>query len=172
MRLLWSILLISIIAQASITDFKTIQSATDAYRAGDFNKSKKLFSKLDRDGASLYYNKANSDYKSGDIDSAIKEYKRSKGDGIDEHNRLHNLGNAYFKKKNYDYAIKAYEKSLKLAEDKDTRYNLELLKKMKKKQKQKKKRKLKNSNNKSEAGTGGTEKKHFFVFIMGICYRD
>ena len=47
MRLIWSILMMSIIAQSSITDFKTIQSATDAYRAGDFNKSKKLFSKLD-----------------------------------------------------------------------------------------------------------------------------
>jgi len=51
-----------------------------------------------------------------------------------EFEKYANMGNTLAHLKKIDEAIKAYEKALKIKEDKDVRFNLELLKKLKKNQ--------------------------------------
>ena len=126
-------ILFATVLSAGIGDFKLINAAQKAYVAKDYNKTSKLYKELNRDAASVHYDTAEAYYKRAKYKEALKEYKRAKGKGVDEHNRLHNIGNVYFKQKKFDDAIKAYEASLKIRKDKDTKYNLDLAKKQKKK---------------------------------------
>jgi Ca-activated chloride channel family protein len=114
---------------SSILDFNTIKEATQAYETKDYNKASNKFEKLDsneyRD-----YNLANSFYKTNDFDKAINLYENIKSSNNDlEFKRLHNLGNSYAKKNDFQNAITNYENALKLKNDKETKENLELLKK-------------------------------------------
>ena len=122
--------------QADLFDFQTIDKANQAYQRGEFRESAKLFGSLKKDDPSVVYDRANALYKAGYYDDALKEYAKIKG--FNEAERLHNIGNCYFKKRDFTRAIKSYERALKMREDADTRYNLELAKK-KKREKDKKK---------------------------------
>ncbi|MGC9350959.1 MAG: tetratricopeptide repeat protein, partial [Sulfurovum sp.] len=116
-------------AVAGLTDFKTIDEAKSAYEAKEYTKSEALFDSLDKRLPQTQYDIGNAQYKSKNYDAAIKSYERAKG--IDEGIKQHNIGNSYFQKKAWDKAIEAYEKALKVREDMDTRFNLDLAKKMK-----------------------------------------
>lgn len=114
----------------SIMDFKTIENANQAYENQEYQKASSNFQKIDsneyRD-----YNLANSFYKSNEFEKAIDLYKNIKTSSNDlEFKRLHNLGNAYAKNKNFNEAINSYEKALELKNDKTTKENLELVKKL------------------------------------------
>ena len=130
---------------AGITDFKTIKEAETAYEAKAYTKSAALLNSLEGKSAELEYDIGNANYKSKNYDAAIKSYQKAKG--VDKATRLHNVGNSYFQKKDLEKAIKSYEEALKIREDKDTRFNLELAKKKKrvsrKKRKIKKRKKIK-----------------------------
>ena len=128
-------------ARAGLTDFKTIKMAQDAYKAKDYNRTIHALSHLKTPSPERHFDLGDAYYKAGKLDQALRAYKRAKGGSVDEEKRLHNIGNVYFKKKQYDHAITAYESALKIHDDPDTRFNLELAKKMKKKQEQKKKKK-------------------------------
>ena len=67
---------------------------------------------------------------------AIEKYESIKEPTL-EAKKLHNIGNAYAQMKKMDEAIKSYQEALKIADDADTKYNLELLKKKKEEQKKK-----------------------------------
>jgi len=126
---------------AGITDFKTIKEAETAYEAKAYTKSAALLNSLEGKSAEREYDLGNAYYKSKNYDAAIKSYQQAKG--VDKATRLHNVGNSYFQKKYLEKAIKSYEEALKIREDKDTRFNLELAKKMKKKEEEKNQKKNK-----------------------------
>ena len=135
---------------AGLTDFKTIQTAQDAYKAKDYNRTIQALTRLRTPSPERNFNLGDAYYKAGRLDEALRTWKRAKGGDVDEEKRLHNIGNVYFKKKQYDHAITAYETALKVHDDPDTRFNLELAKKMKKKQEQKKKQKQKKKQQKKQ----------------------
>jgi len=115
---------------AGLTDFKTIDAAKEAYEAKEYTKSAALLNSIEQKSSQKEYDMGNAYYKSKNYDEAIKSYR--KAEGVDRATRLHNIGNSYFQKKDLDSAIKSYEEALKIKEDKETRFNLELAKKMKK----------------------------------------
>jgi Ca-activated chloride channel family protein len=109
---------------AGLTDFKTIKEAKEAYESKEYTKSAALLNDLDAQSPQKEYDIGNAYYKSKNYDAAIEAYEKAKG--VDKATRLHNIGNSHFQKKELDKAIKSYEEALKLKEDKDTRFNLEL----------------------------------------------
>lgn len=134
----------------SIMDFKTINEANEAYKNQEYQEASSNFQKLDsneyRD-----YNLANSLYKSNEFGKAIDLYKNIQTSSNDlEFKRLHNLGNAYAKNKNFDEAINSYEKALKLKNDKTTKENLELVKKLLEDKKENNQNQEKNKSEKKE----------------------
>ena len=139
-------------------DFMKSSRVAKSYSRGDYNRTKDALLALYKDRPKYNYNLANIYYKLGRYSEAIRYYKRSFGEGVDEHNRLHNLGNSYFLSKEYKRAITAYTYALKFRDDADTQHNLELaqeaLKKPKQQKEQEKKKKKekskKNSPNKSD----------------------
>ncbi len=123
---------------ASMLDFSYLKKAKEAYEKGDFDKAITSYQKIKKPNDEVRFNLADSYYKKGKYQKAAELYKSIEDKKL-QFQKLHNLGNCYANLKKIDEGIKAYEKALKIKEDKDTRYNLELLKKMKKKQKQQKK---------------------------------
>lgn len=142
-------------ANASLFDFMSEAAIKSSYSSGDYNKTLKLLQTLD-DTATVHYDLGNILYKLGRYSEAVREYKRAFGDGVDEHNRVHNLGNCYLRLGEYDSAIAAFTVALKLKDDADTRYNLAVAKREKSKPK-KPKRKKKKSHQKHKSGN--TDKK-------------
>ena len=132
-----SILLLSLIFisnsnlnASSIFDFNTIKEANNAYEKEEYEKASNEFEKLDSNEA-RDYNLANSYYKDNKFKEAIELYKNIQSSNKDlEFKKLHNLGNSYAKNKDFQNAIKSYEEALKLKNDKNTKENLELAKKL------------------------------------------
>ncbi len=151
MKKLLLIFIISISAFASILDFKYINAAKEAYQNGDYKKAIENYLKVEDKNDKILFNLADSYYKAKEYEKAFRLYSQIKNKDL-EFKKLHNMGNTLAHLGKIDEAIKAYEKALKIKEDKDTRFNLELLKKMKKNQKKKQKKKnnnqKKNKNNK------------------------
>jgi len=158
------ILILFITTQAyssSIFDWYYIKKANEFYQAKDYNKSYKFYSKIDNDQAK--FDAANSLYKSGQYKKALELYKQIK----DKHLKakvLYNEGNCLVKLLKIDEAIKKYEEVLKISpNDKDAKYNLELLKKQKKKTKPSYKKNLNQpqlkNNNKNKNNNNSTTNK-------------
>ena len=131
---------------SSIFDFNTIKEANNAYEKKEFETASNEFKKLDsnefRD-----YNLANSYYKDNKFKEAIELYKNIETSNDDlEFKKFHNLANSYAKSKDYQNAIKSYEEALKLKNDKDTKENLELVKKLLEEQDNKQDNKNKDEN--------------------------
>ncbi len=134
------------IANAGIFDVFKIKDAQEAYKKSDYNTTIQDYSKIKNPSDEVRYNLGEAYYKDKKYKQALSEFKAIKSKKL-EFKKLHNMGNTLAHLKKIDDAIKAYEQALKIKEDKDTRYNLELLKKMKKKQQQKKKQNKKNKKN-------------------------
>ena len=148
---------------ANVLDFMKLDEAKKAYESGSYEKSQKIYERYKNrsENAEVNYNIANTLYKQGRYKEAIKNYKKAVFD--DKHKRAKkyaNLGNAYVKsheKEGLQKAIKAYEESLKIHEDKETRENLEAVKKALKEQKQKQ-QKQKQKKDKDQKKNGDKEK--------------
>ncbi|BCD59742.1 MULTISPECIES: VWA domain-containing protein [unclassified Nitratiruptor] len=130
---------------AGLTDFKLIKQAKEAYERGAYEIAAQKFKEVAtvKGSAQSYYDAANALYKAKKYKEALQYYAKVQTDDKElEFRKLHNMGNSYFQLKNYKKAIEMYEKALKLKNDPDTRFNLELAKKMlkhkKKNQNQKK----------------------------------
>ncbi len=145
MRKFLLIFIISISAFASILDFKYINAAKEAYQNGDYKKAIENYLKVEDKNDKILFNLADSYYKAKEYEKAFRLYREIKDKNL-EFKKLHNMGNTLAHLGKIDEAIRAYEKALKIKEDKDTRFNLELLKKMKKNQK----KKQNNKNNKQK----------------------
>ena len=141
---------------AGMLDFVELEQAKKAYEKGEYKKSQEIYAKYAQgaDNAESMYNAANSLYKQKKYDEAIKLYNQAHfSDDKKRANNYANLGNAHAKKadkKSLEEAVKAYENSLKIQEDKQTRENLEAVKKALEKQKQKQKNKQDKKNDKDK----------------------
>ncbi len=130
-------------SKAGILDWYYINEANKAYKEGDYNKSAKLFKELHQN-----YNYANSLYKLKKYQEALKVYKNLK----QTEKVIYNEANCLAKMKKIDEAIKKYKEALKLnPKDKDAKYNLELLEKLKQKNKQKNKQHKKSNKNQKQS---------------------
>ena len=148
---------------ANVLDFMKLDEAKKAYESGSYEKSQKIYERYKNrsENAEVNYNIANTLYKQGRYKEAIKNYKKAVFDDKNMRAKKYaNLGNAYVKsheKEGLQKAIKAYEESLKIHEDKETRENLEAVKKALKEQKQKQ-QKQKQKKDKDQKKNGDKEK--------------
>jgi len=136
---------------ASIFEFQTLDEAKRAYKSGNYEKSAKLYLEVAKNGKDeVKFNAADALYKAGKYQEALTLFKSISSKDL-QFKKLHNMGNCYAKLKKFDDAIKMYEEALKIREDKDTRFNLDLLKKLKKKKNQKSKQNSKDKNSKQDS---------------------
>jgi len=151
--------------EAGVLDFIDLKKAKEAYSKENYGESAKLYESYAKSSKSAYgyYNAANAYYKQKKYKEAIESYKKAKfpEDSKDaKAKNLSNMGNAYVKEganSALEKAVESYEKSLKIKEDKDTRENLQEVKKLLKKQKQKPKDK--NSDEKKDKDKKDKNKK-------------
>ncbi len=149
MKYLITILFTISFLNAGITDVFKIKKAQEAFSKGDYNASIEAYSKVKDKDAKLHYNLGEAYYRAGRYKEALREFKAVNDKAL-EFKKLHNIGNTLAKLGKIDDAVKAYEKALKIKEDKDTRYNLELLKKLKNRQKNKQNKKNQKKNQKKQ----------------------
>jgi len=150
--LLFGVLLSYQNAEAGILDFLDLKEAKQAYEAKDYNKSAEIYNKYGKgsNSARSHYNSANALYKQEKYDAAIESYKKTNfSDDELKAKNLANMGNAYVKQstpESLNKAVETYENSLKIKEDKETRENLEAVKKAIEQQKQEQKNQDKQDN--------------------------
>lgn len=114
--------------EASILDFKTLEDAKKDYKNGNYSKSSDKYKDFINKPEGKY-NFANSLYKDGKYESALKAYSDISTSNDDlRFKKLHNMGNSYVKLNDLENAIKMYEKALSIKEDKETKENLEKVK--------------------------------------------
>ena len=143
---------------AGVLDFVTLKEAKEAYEKGEYKKAASLYEKIAEEGSDeARFNAADALYKAGDYKGALKMFESVTSAGM-KFEKLHNMGNCYAKLGEIDKGIKAYEEALKIKEDKDTRFNLELLKKLKQKQKQQEKKSQKQKQNREKNGKNRNSK--------------
>jgi Ca-activated chloride channel family protein len=145
--------LFSILNGDIIDDYNTYK-AQDSYVKKDLAKSIEYYKKIDNKTDEIKYNLANDLYKQKKYDEAISWYSEIASKDL-LFKKYHNLGNAYAMLNKIDTAIKNYEEALKIKNDKDTKFNLDLLKKKEqekkdKKNKDKQKNKDKNKDKKKQ----------------------
>jgi Ca-activated chloride channel family protein len=122
-------------ASASIFDLYHLEKAYQSYHAEDFNRSKEILSSIDVASLQSQVALANSSYKLGEYEKAIKLYKGIRSTSPQIKQQLYyNIANAYAKYEDYDNAKQYYIKALQLGEDEDARYNLNLIMFLKKQQ--------------------------------------
>ena len=132
-----------------LLDFQVLDKAKTSYDEEKYDESAKLYSTLETKDDAVHYNLGNAYYKEKAYDKAIAEFKQVNTPEL-KAKALHNLGNAYAQSKKVDEAIASYEEALKLNEDEDTKFNLELLKKQKQEQEKKKDQNKKDDQNKDD----------------------
>jgi Ca-activated chloride channel family protein len=156
MRYLLISILVSTLSFAGMFDFMTLKSARQAYERGQYDKAARLYEEVAKEGSDeAKFDAADAYYKMGKYEKALELYRDVKSKNL-QFEKLHNMGNCYAKLGKIDEGIKAYEAALKIKEDEDTRFNLELLRKLKKEQKREKEKKTQQKNEKrnNENGNG------------------
>ena len=129
---------------AGLLDFDYLQKAKDAYNSGDFKTASQNYDRVDNDNAK--YNEANALYKQKKYQETLDLYSSITNKNL-EFEKLYNMGNAQAKLGKTDFAIKSYEDALKIKDDSDAKFNLELLKKQQKQNKKDNKKQDKNKQN-------------------------
>ena len=113
------LIIFNIYINAGLFDFLYDYKIKQSYENGNYADTlKELYNK--KESAVVNYNIANCYYKLEDYEKALKFYKRSFGDGVEEYKRLYNIGNSYFKLKEYKKAVYAYKQSIKYGGKKDS----------------------------------------------------
>ncbi len=144
MKYLILIPLSTLLLEASLLDFKYLEEAKEAYNDKNYTKAQALYGKVNLNEAK--FNQADSLYRDKKYKEAIDLYKQINDPKL-EAKKLHNIGNSYAQMKKIDEAIKAYEEALKINNDVDTKFNLELLKKKKEEDNKDKKNNKNDKNN-------------------------
>ncbi|MCZ6167405.1 tetratricopeptide repeat protein [Campylobacter ureolyticus] len=139
-----SILGIILILFFKYPEFSTISKAKESFNLKDYKKAAEFYNKIERPKAK--YNEGVANYKDGNFSQALQNFKDVKDDNL-SFERLHNLGNTYANLHDFNKSILSYEKALKIKEDNETRFNLELIKKI---QDQNKTQNNQNSDNNKE----------------------
>ncbi len=154
-----AVLLCVSVLHAGVFDFVTLKQAKEAYAKGEYEKAARLYEKVAGEGSDeAKFNAGDALYKAGDYAGALKMYEKVSSKKL-EFEKLHNMGNCYARLKKIDKGIEAYEKALKIKEDKETRFNLELLKRLKQNQKnQKRNQKQKSQSQNSKKSQNSSSK--------------
>lgn len=122
------------------------------YKEAEVNYMKALESNKNSEKAG--YNLGNSLYKQEQFKESTKKYidiAQSTKDKSLKSNALHNLGNSLYMEGEYEKSIEAYKNALRVnPEDKDTKYNLEMAKRMLKKQQEQQNKQNKNQDKKDQ----------------------
>jgi len=151
------VLFLGVHSNAGILDWHYLNEAKSAYQKGDYQKSVEFYKKVNSDEAK--FNEADSLYKMKKYKEALNIYNEIKDNKLKEKVE-YNKGNCYAKMNKIDEAIKSYKNALKLnPNDKDAKYNLELLEK-KKHQKQNKHNKNHKNNKKQNKKNNKQNKQH------------
>lgn len=149
-RYLLMSILFATFSLAAPFDFVTLHEARSAYEKGEFETAARLYEKLAEKGSDeARFDAADAYYRLGNYEKALKLFKGVKKESL-RFRKLHNMGNCYARLGKIDEGIDAYEKALKIKEDADTRFNLELLKKMKKRERQQRQNQQNQQNQKSQ----------------------
>ncbi len=151
-RLFFIKILFSVVLFGSLFDFSYISSSEDNFRDKKFKEALSDLKSLNSESPEINYNMANNLYMLSRYEEALKYYKRSVGEAVDEGDRVYNIGNCYYNLKEYDNAIFAYKISLKHKDSRDTRYNLFIAKESKFKEQLDKERKKDKKKEKSKDG--------------------
>jgi tetratricopeptide (TPR) repeat protein len=141
--------------------------AQKAYKKGDYNTAKKLYTALQKNAPNsidLSKEIAQVAYKSNAFDTASKLYQQSASSqkkNIEKANSFYNLGNSFYQKKAYADAIAAYKASLrKNPNDQQARYNLsQAIRKLKKEEEKKNNSPNKTPNSKKDNDEKDTNQK-------------
>jgi len=136
--------------KAVVFDFQTIEKANNNYKEKKYKEATKNYKKI-ANTPEANYNLANSLYKEGKYKEALNTYKNvtTKNQNL-EYKKLHNMGNSYTKLNDLEKEKKMYEKYIDIQEDKQTRENLEMVKKALKKKKKKSDKNKKQENKKDK----------------------
>ena len=151
--------------EAGVLDFMELEKAKKAYESGNFEESAKLYEKYSEstNSGESHYNEGNSLYKQGKYKEAIESYEKATFESdAARANNYANIGNSYVKQKEPESlkkAVEAYEKSLKIQEDRETRENLEAVKKALEEQKKKEDKKKKKEDKKKDKNKDKKENK-------------
>ena len=148
MRYLLISMISAMLASAGPLDFVTLKKAKEAYERGDYETAAGLYGEIAKAGSEeATFDAADALYKSGRYKEALKLYESVSSPKL-EFEKLHNMGNCYAQLGKIDKGIESYEAALKIKEDSDTRFNLELLKKMKEQKKNQNRNDQKNNQSK------------------------
>jgi len=117
-----------------------VKKGNEAFKTGDYKKALEFYHSAETDlpeSPELQYNIAGALHKGGNYEEAVDKYSKALNTSdINLEAKAHyNFGNTYFRMQDYQNAIKSYEDALNInSEDMDTKYNLELARKMLKEQ--------------------------------------
>jgi len=140
-------------------NFEHIEKANELYEKKEYEKASDSYRKVSTNNHSLY-NLANSLYKEEKYQEAIELYSQIiTTDEKLESQKLHNLGNSYVKINDLEKAKEMYEKSLNISYDKETKENLERVKKALEERDQKQENK-ENQDDQQKNKEDGQEKKN------------
>lgn len=124
------LLSISISLYATPFDYFYLYKADSLTKEGKISDALYYYNQVKNKTDEIHYNIGNLLYKEKNYEKAIDVYKKIRDDKL-KYQTLHNLGNSYAKFGRVDDAIISYQKALLIKKDKDTLFNLELLKKKK-----------------------------------------
>ena len=153
--------------KASMLDFVELEKAKEAYEKQEYKKASEIYENYANKSqmGEGYFNAGNAYYKLKDYKKAVEAYERALFDRDDMRAKnFSNLGNAYAKSGELQKAVDVYESSLELEEDKETRENLDRVKKLlkekeKKQDKQKQDNIDKEKSNESDDASENSDKK-------------
>lgn len=123
-----SILGIALILFFKYPEFSTISKAKESFNLADFKTAAKNYKKLNLPKAK--YNEGVANYEDGNFSQALQNFKDVKDDNL-SFERLYNLGNTYANLHDFNKSILSFKKALEIKDDNDTRFNLELVEKIK-----------------------------------------
>ncbi len=126
-----------------------LREAQQSLEEGNFKKCLEYYQKIEKPTDEILYNMGNILYQQERYDEALEQYKKIASEKL-AFELFYNMGNSYTKLGKNKEAIESYRKALAIKDDKDGRYNLDLLL-FKEKQEKKKQKKNKDPNKDNEA---------------------
>lgn len=128
--------LAAIVSAPALTWGKSANSLNDdankLYLRGEYKQALQLYNQADvksPETPAITYNKANAQFKLGNLEEALKNYEKSLlSDDPHQVQAAHfNMGNVQFKNQDFQKAIESFQKAVEMdPKDLDAKYNLEL----------------------------------------------
>lgn len=135
MKLLFILIMINISLYATPLDYFYLYKADSLAKEGKTADALYYYKQIKNKTDEINYNMGNLFYKEKSYEKAIDTYKKITDRKL-KYQTLHNLGNSFAKVGKVTDAIKSYQEALTIKKDKDTLFNLELLRKKKEEENQ------------------------------------